>query len=352
MPRMLPRMRSALAAGQFGNPTPRAPVKLAPPLVLLLAIGVGFVGGCGDSADEQASTPVAGSSGAASGGATSGARIESFIVAPDYPTLVALLGQGHDRARERLGPHRLRYTATLTTGTSARSGKLDADGRVPDVPTNQPIHERFEVTDTLELLWASEPGGPAKLSLEQRNEHEHGRALILVDERAWTNLDGRGWFEQPLETDLWKLWADDAQHAVLDLVELAGPHADIGAIALEQVGGRPAVRVSLQPSEQRHPERIVDGLTPWRDDAEVRVVAASITLDRATGLWRHASVELDWSFEDSAHREVVGHARFEGSVDTFAQAPAIVPPAEAPPLLERDRPELLRERLLDGLAGP
>jgi hypothetical protein len=349
---MLPRMRSVRDAGQFAKD------KLAQRLLGVLVLGA-LVGGCGDSTgprraldsgDEQASPASARAEGSASS-ATSGAKVEAFIVAPDYRTLVALLGQGHAQARERLGPHRLRYNATMTTGTNG-SAKLDADAPVPDVPTGQPIHERFAVTDTLELLWGSEPGGPIRLSLAQHNEHEHGRALVLVDERAWTNLDGRGWFEQPLESDLWKLWADDAQHAVLDLVELAGPHADIAAVALEQVGGRPAVRVSLQPSEQRHPERIVEGLTPWRDDAEVRVVAASITLDRATGLWRHASVELDWSFRDSAQREVVGHARFEGSVDTFAQAPAIVPPAEAPPLPERDRPELLRERLLDGLAGP
>ena len=211
---------------------------------------------------------------------------------------------------------------------------------------------RFAVTDILELLWGSEPGGAPRMSLDQHNEHEHGRAIVLLDERAWTNLDGRGWFEAPVESDLWKLWADDAQHAVLDLVELAGPDAEIAAVGLEEVGGRPAVRVSLQPSEQRHPDRIVDGLTPWRHDAEVRVVSATLLLDRATGLWRRASIELDWSFEDSAHREVVGHAQFEGSVDLFDQPPAIVPPADGQPLPERDRPELLRERLLDGLAGP
>jgi hypothetical protein len=276
-----------------------------------------------------------------------GARIETFIAAPDYATLTALLGQGHAIAREQFGPHRLRYNAAIETGPVG----VAKDQLLPDVAVDQPIHERFVVTDVLELLWGSQPGEPARLSLDQHNEHEHGRALILIDEREWANLDGRGWFERPLESDLWQLWADDAQHAVLDLVELAGPHAEIESVALEDLDGRPAVRIHLRPSEQRHAERTVDGPTPWRHDAEVQVISATVVLDRATGLWRRASIELEWTFRDSAHRDLRGHVRFEGSVDPLAQAP-IVPPTEAKPVPERDRPEALRERLLDGLAGP
>lgn len=276
-----------------------------------------------------------------------GARVESFIAAPDYGSLTALLGQGHAVAREQLGPHRLRYAATISTGPA----ELDDGQPLPDVSVGQPIYERFVVTDNLELLWGSRAGEPPRLSLNQYNEHQHGRALILIGEREWANLDGRGWFERPLESDLWQLWADEAQHAVLDLVELAGPHADIDAVTLEQLDGDPMVRVRLRQSDRRHPERTVDAPTPWRRDAEVRVIAATIVLDRATGLWRRASIELAWSFKDSAHRDLRGHARLEASVDPIEQAP-IVPPADAQPVPERDRPELLRQRLLDGLAGP
>src|SRR5690606_41330742 len=95
---------------------------------------------------------------------------------------------------------------------------------------------------------------------------------------------------------------------------LAGPHADIDQLGLEQLDGRPAVRVSLRPSERRHPERTVDGPTPWRHDAEVTVVSATIVLDRATGLWRRASIALRWTFPHSAHRELRGRVRLEGSV--------------------------------------
>jgi hypothetical protein len=325
-PRILARMR---------------PVRLAA-LALALALPNG---GCGD---DQAAEGGSSRQVVARAEPSIGARVETFVAAPDYDTLVSLLAQGHAVAREQFGPHRLRYNASFKTG----SANIDAAQPLPDVTVDQPIYERFAVTDVLELLWGSQPGEAPKLVLDQHNEHEHGRALVLIEDREWANLDGRGWFERPLESDLWQLWLDDAQHAVLDLVELAGPHADIASVALEDLDGRPAVRVSLRQSDQRHPERTADGPTPWRRDAEVQVISATIVLDRATGLWRRASIELSWSFRDSAHRDLRGHALFEGSVDPLGEAPAIVPPADAKPVPERDRPELMRERLLDGLAGP
>lgn len=318
--------------------------RMRPARLAALALALSITG-CGD---DQASEETAARQLGTRAEPSIGARVETFIAAPDYATLTSLLRQGHAVAREQFGPHRLRYNATIRTGPA----KIDDAQPLPDVTVDQPIYERFVVTDVLELLWGSQPGEPPRLALDQHNEHEHGRALVLIGEREWANLDGRGWFERPLETDLWQLWADDAQHAVLDLIELAGPHADINAIALEDLDGRPAVRVSLRQSEQHHRERTVDAPTPWRHDAEVQVISASVVLDRATGLWRRASIELSWSFRDSAHRDLRGHARLEGSVDPLGEAPAIMPPVDAQRTPERDRPELLRERLLDGLAGP
>lgn len=320
------------------------------PLVLVLALTAlaACRDGAGQTGDVDDVSRPTGRTGKARTEPGMGAELETFVAAPDYAVLTRLLGQGHAVARARFGPHELRYAATIRTGPR----DLGDDEAVPDVGEDQPVIERFVVHDELALVWGSSPDEPARLSLDQHNEHEHGRALILLGEREWVELDGRGWFERPLETDLWQLWADDAQAAVLDLVELAGPDAELGAVELDELDGRPVVRVSLRPSEQRHPERTVEGPTPWRHDATVELVAATIVLDRATGLWRRASIELGWNFKDSAHREVVGRVQFEGSVDPLAQAPVITPPAIQAPLPELDRPELLRERLLDGLAGP
>jgi hypothetical protein len=276
------------------------------------------------------------------------ASVEAFVAAPRWSSFIELLETGHVSARNLLGPHRLRYTAQLGTGPVG----IDPGMPLPDVAVGEPIHERFELTDELELRWGSAPGEPPRLYLEQHNEHQHARALIVIGEQTWTQLDGRTWLAGPLETDLWQLWADDAQHAVLDLVQLAGPHADLGELEPIEVDGRPAVRVSLRASETHHPERTLEAPTPWRHGATVDIATASIVLDRATGLWLAAQIELRWQFEDAAGRDLAGLARFDGRVEILAEPPLIAPPATSEPLPERERPELLRERMLDGLAGP
>jgi hypothetical protein len=276
------------------------------------------------------------------------ARVEAFVAAPRWSSFVELLATRHAVARNLLGPHRLRYTAQLGTGPVG----VDPAAPLPDVAVGQPIYERFELTDELELRWGSAPGEPPRLHLEQHNEHEHGRALILIGEQTWTRLDGQTWLAGPLESDIWQLWADDAQHAVLDLVQLAGPHAELGAVEAIEVDGRPAVRVSLRASETHHPERTLLAPTPWRHGATVEIATASIVLDRATGLWLAAQMELRWRFEDVAGRELAGLARFDGRLEILAEPTPIVPPDTSEPIPERERPQLLRDRMLDGLAGP
>jgi hypothetical protein len=276
------------------------------------------------------------------------ARVEAFMAAPRWSSFVELLETRHDVARNLLGPHRLRYTAQLGTGPVG----VEASAPLPDVAVGEPIYERFDVTDELELRWGSAPGEPPRLSLEQHNEHEHGRALIVIGEQTWTQVDGLTWLAGPLESDLWQLWADDAQHAVLDLVQLAGPHADLDGVEPIEVDGRPAVRVSLRASETHHPERTLEAPTPWRHGATVEIATASIVLDRVTGLWLAAQMELRWRFEDVAGRDLAGLARFDGRVEILAEPPPIAPPGTSEPIPERERPQLLRDRMLDGLAGP
>ncbi|PRP93408.1 hypothetical protein ENSA5_43070 [Enhygromyxa salina] len=310
-------------------------------LALALALGLG----CGDEREApDAKPPVVERDRAAE----ASGRAERFAAAPDWDTLIELLGQRHNLARELLGPHRMHYVASLRTGPVG----VEADAPLPSVELDQPIYERFAVTDELELRWGSAPGEPIRLLLEQHNEHEHGRALIVLGEQVWSQLDGREWLARPLESDLWQVWADDAQHAVLDLVELAGPYADLGEVETTELDGRPALRVSLRASEQQHPDRFVEPPSPWRRWARVEIGAATIVVDRATGLWLSAQIELSWSFEDRAGRELRGEARFDGRVEVPDAPPLIRPPADASPVPERERPELLRQRMLDGLAGP
>lgn len=286
------------------------------------------------------------------------ARVERFAARPDWATLVEIVGQPHARSRELLGPHHMRYQADFETAPEG----LAADERVPPVDVDEPILERFLVRDHLDLQWASAPGEPPRLHLRQRVEDRtpnssraeevEARELIVLDQRAWAAIDDLGWFERPLESDLWQLWLDDAHHTARDLVELAGPVADIGSVEPTEHQGRPAVHVSLRPSDRPHPERTVEALVPWRRDATIELVRGDLVLDSASGQWLAIDFELRWSFRDAGDRPMAGRVALAGSVEAVHPPPAIQPPAAAEPVPERDRPELLRARLLDGLAGP
>ena len=316
----------------------RLPPQAKLQVALATVVASGLAWGCGVTEPADASAVIE----ARDLARETAARVDAVLAAPDWDGLVGLLAQDHALTRELIGPHRLRYRAEIETGPVG----LAPSETPPDPRVGDPIVERFAVTDELELVWGSQPGQGPRLSLDQHNEHGFGRQLIVIDERVWSNLDERGWLERPVESEVWQLWADDAQHAVLDLVELAGPHAELDAVEASD----DAIHVSLRPADRRYGERVVEAPTPWRRDAEVDVLHATIDLDRATGLWRRAAIELHWRFEDSAGRELEGHASFEASLEPLDPPPAIAPPSVSRPLPERERPMLLRERMLDGLA--
>lgn len=315
--------------------------------------------GCGGDDDEAPSIKPASSKHDPAEQAS--ARVETFAASPDYAGLVALLGQSHELAREVLGPHHLHYRADFYTGPSL--DQLPLDQPLPDPVVDQPILERFAITDEVDLRWLASAGDDPSagdephFALSQRGgEPNAGRDVIVIGEQTWTQIDERGWFGRELDGDLWKLWLDDAQHAVLDAVQLAGPMLELGPVQPTELGGRSALRVELQRGAIPHPERIVEPPQAWRADATIDAISAEVVIDRATGLWLSASFELAWHFPDSAGREVFGSMRLEGAVEALPDSDelraSITAPDGAKPALERDRPELLRERLLDGLAAP
>lgn len=288
-------------------------------------------------------------------GAQASAHVEAFVTDPDYAGLITLLGQPHARARELLGPHHLHYSAEFYTGPAPE--QLPLDQPLPDPVVDEPILERFVIHDELDLRWLTKPGGEPRFALTQRGgEPNAGRDVIVIGEQTWTQVDERGWFGRELDSDLWTLWLDDAQHAVLDAVELAGPQLELGAVETTEFGGRPALRVALSRGTTVHTERIVEPPQAWRGESNIDAISGEVVIDRATGLWLSAKLEVGWQFEDSARREVFGSLRLTGVVEPLPDSDelraSIAPPEAAKPLYERDRPELLRDRLLDGLAAP
>lgn len=319
--------------------------------ILLLALAAALVG-CGD---EDEAPPIKPTSTRPDPAVEASEQVERFVSAPDYAGLVALLGQPHAHARALLGPHHLHYAANFYTGPDPAT--LPVDQPLPDPVLDQPIIERFVIADELDLRWVASPGAAPHFELHQRGgEAPSGRDVIVIGEQAWVQIDERGYFGRELEDDPWPLWLDDAQHAVVDAIELAGPRLELGPIVETELGGRPALRLTLQRGDANHPERIVEPPHAWRHEASIDAISGEVVIDRATGLWLSAKLELAWHAKDSASREVHGSLQLEGSVEPLPEGDAlratITPPEPAKPLPERDRPQLLRERLLDGLAAP
>ena len=279
--------------------------------------------------------------------AEAAAAVERFVDEPDWDGLLALLDRGHGDARELLGPHHLHVEADYDSHPAGLDPKA-----LPPARVDEPINQAFSIHEVVDLLWASRADEGPRLHLDQRTGPDSGRELTIIDERSWTRIDNLGWYEAPLEGELWQLWLDDAQHAARDIAVLVGPVVDIAAVEPTSVDGRDALRVSLRPGEA-HPERVAEALVPWRREASFELRKGELVLDRATGLWLEAHFEVLWRHEAPAHaggtgkRFIEGSALLDATVEVLAEPPSLSPPPEAAPLPERERPMVLRDRLLN-----
>ncbi len=310
-----------------------------------LALVVALAGACGESGSgagvgEQAAAALKATAPAAGHRADQArARVDALVNAPGPATLLAVLAQGHAEARALLGPHRMKYTASFSL--------------VPREPTrpvvDQPIQQEQRVVDDLVLQWGSAPGEPVRMHLSQKTDKGEGREVVILDEQVYTRLAHRGWRTRALDSELHGLWLDEAQHCVHDLVELAAP-----GLALDVVeSAEDTVEVTLRRAEARDPALVATGLgREWRQRAEITEVSGSITLARATGLWRSADLQVRYVLRDALERPQDGETRLTASVEAVAAGQlAIEAPAGADPVPERVRLEVERQRLLGGLAG-
>jgi hypothetical protein len=254
--------------------------------------------------------------------------------------LLALLARPHRDARNAIGPHRLSYTANFELKP------VDDPGR-PKV--GQPVLTDQAVTDELILEWGSAPGEPTAFRLEQHNDHDEGREIIVIDETVFSQLRHRSWFERGLDSELHELWLDDAFHSVHDAVAFAAPN-----LAVEVSDDGETVSVALNRSEAKNADLVrVDPSTDWRHRAEIESIEGTVVIDKASGVWRSGTVSVGYSLADKLGRKLRGRTAVEGSLEPADPGSiTIKAPQGASPLPERERLELERAKLLDGLAAP
>ncbi len=257
--------------------------------------------------------------------------------------LLRLLAAPHESARARLGPHRLRYEARFQS-TPEEVPEL------PEVDAGAPA--AVEVTDVLELLWVSAPGEPARFHLFQGDKEGIGRDLLVDDDRVFTRLPYRGWSSRALEGGeaAHERWLDDAQRSAFDVVQFAAPRL---ALAVAEAG-EDELQLTLSTAEQTRAELVASApLQAWREDAIIDRVEGTLTLTRASGLWRRGELAVDYHHEDDAGRRVDGALRWSGELAPVAPEEArLTLPEDAAPTPDRLRYEVEKRQLLDGVRRP
>ena len=265
------------------------------------------------------------------------ARVDALLAEPGPTTLLAVLGQGHAEARLLRGPHRLHYTAKFDLVPEDK----------PKAVVGEPIEQERHITDELTLVWASAPGEPMQMHLTQSVGGGEDQEWKILDEKAYTRLPHRGWQVRPLDSELHNRQLDEAQHCVHDIVELAAP-----ALALDVQESGDDVTVTLRKADAVDPARVAAGHgREWRQRTEIAAIAGTVTLERATGLWKSATLTVGYVLRDVKDRPQRGETQLTAEVRALGPEDAVAAPSAVIPVPERVRYEVERQELLGGLAG-
>jgi hypothetical protein len=318
--------------------------RVAAALASTLAVVLSAAAGCSEPAELPDATSLASAAlqvaapGAEHRAEQARALVDALMTAPGPGPLLAALGQGHAEARALQGPHRLHYRASFSLKPER-----------PERPVvDQPIQQEQQVVDELDLAWGSGPAEPVRMHLSQKTDKGEGREVIILDEQVYTRAAHRGWRSRALDSELHARWLDEAQHCVRDLVELAAP-----ALAIEVRESGDDLVIDLRRADAQDPARIAAGFgREWRQRTEITQIQGSITLVKATGLWRAAELRVNFVVRDALDRPQIGESQLSASVEALpASQIVITAPSGADPVPERVRLELERQRLLGGLAG-
>lgn len=322
------------------------PVKPLASPALALALGLALSGpACGDAEPEaEAPAPAnpAAESAALEGArevktAAARARVDALLAAPTPANLLAVLAQGHAEARLLRGPHHVHHTA-----------KFDLIPETPAKPiVGEAIEQERHIVDELSLVWAAQPGEPVRMRLHQTTGNGEEHELVILGEQVYTRLAFRGWQVRALDSELHYARLDEVQHSVHDIVELAAP-----ALALDVAETGDDVTVTLRKADAVDTSRIAAGYgREWRQRTEITAVSGTVTLARATGLWKSAEVSVGYVLRDVKERPQRGETQLTAAVRDLGPDDEITAPATATPVPERVRYEVERQELLGGLAG-
>lgn len=271
--------------------------------------------------------------------------VEGLASEPSPAALLGLLGRPHREVRRALGPHRLGYT--LTTELKP----VEDPGR-PKV--GEPVLGDQRIVDELVLEWATVEDGPELFRLEQHNDADEGREVVLIDETIYTKLRHRPWFSRELDSQVHELWLDDAFHCMNDAVSFAGPWLAVSVEEGEELAGRPTLAVTLGMADGSDATLVPsDPGSTWRHGVTFESIEGALNLDKQTGAWLTGELKIGYTASDKLGRKLRGSLEIAGKLEPVDGSNlAITAPEGVAPLPERERYEVERVKLLDGLAAP
>lgn len=290
---------------------------------------------CGDEADPRRHT---------GRGPAESVSQRDALLGGDTSALLAVLARSHADVRETIGPHALRVRATLSL-------KPTRPGR-PNPAVDSAVARPQTVTDRVDLRWDEPDDAGPRFALEQHNDHDRGRSVVVTDGTLYAKLEHRPWTFHPVESEVHELWLDDAQRAAHDAVEFLQPGATVSTEVVSGAGwnGGDAVRITLAPGDG---SAAAPGTEGWRAGVAFSALAATLLVDAESGAWLSLDATATYTVEGGAAGPLAGQFEVHGAVaPTLDEAPAVAVPQGAVALPERHRYEEERKRLLDGLAAP
>jgi len=257
---------------------------------------------------------------------------------------LTVLRRPHAEVRERIGPHALTATTTLS---------LVPTRPPPDNPdVDSPVPPKQEIADQVALRWETPDESGPRFALEQHNDKERGRSIVVADGRLHARLEHRPWTVHALESEVYELWLDDAWRTGHDALEFLLPGASVTTQAAPGEGwnGGEAVRITLARGEGVLPPGRAEG---WRGKVAFSALSGTLLVDVSTGAWLTLDAEATYTVSGGAGGPLTGQFEVHGRLaPSLPKAPQVATPKDAVALPERHRYEDERKRLLDGLAAP
>ncbi|MEM6295759.1 MAG: hypothetical protein AAGA54_31090, partial [Myxococcota bacterium] len=201
------------------------------------------------------------------------AQAREQLLEGDPDTILHVLGRPHAAVRDELGAHVMTVHSELSLTPTTETAANPAVGSTPA--------QAQSIVDDLALTWQPADERGPRLALEQHNDHDRGRSVVVVDGQLYAKLAHRDWTHHPVESEIHEVWLDDAQATARDALEFLLPAASVAAKAAPGDGwnGGDGIAVTLSLAGAGSDAALRDGAAAWRRGVAFSALSATVLID-------------------------------------------------------------------------